>query len=54
MQTQPHPSTGDRLGREDNEVHAAVRFGVLAAVAGLGPKKIELYGEQLIAILMRN
>ena len=35
MQTQHHPSTGDRLGREDNEVHAAVRFAVLAAVAGL-------------------
>src|ERR1700722_11231485 len=35
MQTQHHPSTSDRLGREDNEVHAAVRFGVLAAVAGL-------------------
>src|SRR6202046_3075084 len=33
MQTQP--STSDRLGREDNEVHAAVKFGVLAAVAGL-------------------
>ena len=34
MQTQ-HPATDDRLGREDNEVHAAVRFAVLAAVAGL-------------------
>src|SRR6202046_2162608 len=33
MQTQP--STSDSLGREDNEVHAAVKFGVLAAVAGL-------------------
>jgi hypothetical protein len=35
MHPQQHPSTGDRLGREDNEVHAAVRFAVLAAVAGL-------------------
>jgi hypothetical protein len=35
MQTQQHPSTGDRLGREDHEVHAAVRFAVLAAVAGV-------------------
>src|ERR1700722_4184931 len=35
MQTQHHPSTGDRLGRDDNEVHAAVRFAVLAAVAGV-------------------
>jgi hypothetical protein len=35
MHTQHHPSTGDRLGREDNEVRAAVRFAVLAAVAGM-------------------
>ena len=35
MQTQPHRSGGDRLGREDREVHAAIRFAVLAAVAGL-------------------
>jgi hypothetical protein len=35
MQTQHHTSPSDHLGREDNEVHAAVRFGVLAAVAGL-------------------
>jgi hypothetical protein len=35
MHTQQDPSTGDRLGRDDNEVHAAVRFAVLAAVAGL-------------------
>jgi hypothetical protein len=34
MTTQQHSSTGDRLGREDNEVHAAVRFAVLAGVAG--------------------
>ena len=35
MQTQQHPSAGDRLGREDNEVHAAIRFAVLAALAGV-------------------
>ena len=35
MHTQEHPSTGDHLGREDNEVQAAVRFAVLAAVAGV-------------------
>jgi len=35
MQTQPHRPGGDRLGREDSEVHAAIRFAVLAAVAGL-------------------
>lgn len=35
MQTQRHRSGGDRLGREDREVHAAIRFAVLAAVAGL-------------------
>ena len=35
MHTQHHSSTGDRLGREDNEVRAAVRFAVLAAVAGV-------------------
>jgi hypothetical protein len=35
MQTQRQPSGGDHLGQEDNEVHAAVRFAVLAAVAGL-------------------
>src|ERR1700730_6658625 len=34
MQTQ-HTATDDRLGREDNEVHAAVRFAVLAALAGV-------------------
>ena len=27
---------GDRLGQEDREVHAAIRFAVLAAVAGVG------------------
>jgi hypothetical protein len=35
MHTQQHPSTDDRLGQDDNEVHAAVRFAVLAAVAGV-------------------
>jgi hypothetical protein len=35
MHTQHHFSTDDRLGREDHEVHAAVRFAVLAAVAGV-------------------
>jgi hypothetical protein len=35
MQTQQHPSTGDHLGHEDHEVHAAVRFAILAAVAGV-------------------
>jgi hypothetical protein len=34
MHTQQR-SGGDRLGHEDNEVHAAVRFAVLAAVAGM-------------------
>ena len=35
MHTQQHSPTGDRLGRADNEVHAAVRFAVRAAVAGV-------------------
>src|ERR1700680_1824111 len=35
MHIQRHPSTGDRLGQEDNEGHAAVRFAVLAALAGV-------------------
>ena len=29
-------SGGDRLGQEDDEVRAAIRFAVLAAVAGVG------------------
>lgn len=29
-------SPGDRLGHEDGEVHAAIRFAVLAAAAGVG------------------
>ena len=35
MQTQQHRSPGDHLGHEDNEVHAAVRFAILAALAGV-------------------
>jgi hypothetical protein len=35
MQTQRQHAGGDRLGHEDNEVHAAMRFAILAAVAGL-------------------
>lgn len=35
MQTQRQNPGGDRLGHEDKEVHAAVRFAVLAAIAGL-------------------
>ncbi|MGH3521906.1 MAG: hypothetical protein ACRDU4_03530, partial [Mycobacterium sp.] len=35
MQTPRQRSGGDRLGQEDNEVHAAVRFAVLVAVAGV-------------------
>jgi len=29
-------SRGDRLGQEDSEVHAAIRFAVVAAAAGVG------------------
>jgi hypothetical protein len=35
MQTERHRSGGDRLGHEDKEVRAAIRFAVLAAVAGM-------------------
>jgi hypothetical protein len=35
MQTQQQPPAGDRLGHEDNEVRAAIRFAILAAVAGV-------------------
>jgi hypothetical protein len=35
MQTQRQRSDDDRLGQEDNEVRAAVRFAVLAAVGGV-------------------
>jgi hypothetical protein len=35
MQTQGQRSGGDRLGHEDKEVRAAIRFAVLAAAAGM-------------------
>ena len=36
MQKADERSPGDRLGQEDREVRAAIRFAVLAAVAGVG------------------
>ena len=36
MQRANERSPGDRLGQEDGEVHAAIRFAVLAATAGIG------------------
>ena len=36
MQRAHERSSGDRLGQDDREVHAAVRFAVLAAAAGVG------------------
>lgn len=36
MQTRQYESTGDRLGRDDNELHSAVRFAVVSALAGVG------------------
>ncbi|TVS83932.1 hypothetical protein [Mycobacterium helveticum] len=36
MQKADECSPGDRLGHEDSEVHAAIRFAALATVAGLG------------------
>jgi hypothetical protein len=36
MTTQQHHSTGDRLGQVDSDVHQAVRFAVLASLAGIG------------------
>lgn len=36
MQKPRERSRGDRLGQEDSEVQAAVRFAVLAAAAGVG------------------
>jgi hypothetical protein len=36
MQKADERSPGDRLGQEDGEVRAAIRFAVLAAVAGVG------------------
>jgi hypothetical protein len=35
MQTQPQQTGGDRLGHEDHELQAAIRFTVLAAVSGV-------------------
>ena len=35
MQTQRQDTRGDRLGQEDHEVSAAIRFAVLAAVSGV-------------------
>jgi hypothetical protein len=35
MQTPHQRSRGDRLGQEDNEVRAAIRFAVLAAATGV-------------------
>jgi hypothetical protein len=35
MQKADERSSGDRLGQEDGEVRAAIRFAVVAAVAGL-------------------
>ncbi len=36
MQRASERSPGDRLGHEDREVYAAIRFAVLAAAAGIG------------------
>ncbi|BBX65596.1 hypothetical protein MSAS_47700 [Mycobacterium saskatchewanense] len=36
MQRADERSPGDHLGHDDREVHAAIRFAVLAAAAGLG------------------
>jgi len=36
MRTQQQPSAGDRLGQADNDVHDAVRYAVLAGLAGVG------------------
>lgn len=36
MKTQQHHSTGDHLGQVDNDVHHAVRYAVLAGMAGVG------------------
>jgi hypothetical protein len=35
MQTQRQHTDDDRLGHEDNEVQAAVRFAIVAAIAGV-------------------
>lgn len=36
MRSSPQRSRGDRLGREDDDVRAAIRFAALASVAGVG------------------
>jgi hypothetical protein len=36
MQTADQRSPGDRLGQEDREVHAAIRFAALVGAAGIG------------------
>ncbi|MBV9318498.1 MAG: hypothetical protein JO106_01075, partial [Mycobacterium sp.] len=36
MQRPRQRSPGDHLGQEDSEVHAAVRFAVMAAAGGVG------------------
>jgi hypothetical protein len=36
MYTEQRSSPGDHLGRDDNEVHSAVRFAGLGALAGVG------------------
>ena len=35
MQIQRQRAGGDRLGHEDHEVHAAIRFTILAAISGV-------------------
>lgn len=35
MQIQRQQTGGDRLGQEDHEVHAAIRFTVLGAISGV-------------------
>ena len=36
MHTADEKVRGDRLGHEDNDVHAAIKFAVLATAAGVG------------------
>jgi hypothetical protein len=36
MQTADERLRGDRIGQDDKEVHAAIRFAVLATAAGVG------------------
>lgn len=36
MQTADERLSGDRLGQDDDQVHAAIRFAVLATAAGVG------------------